>query len=65
MPVQRKSSFALFIQEDRCCTYKGLTLTGSHLGNLTLMENNTTEELYIVVNHFPLHIITTFRGRAV
>ena len=39
------------IQKDRCCTYKGLTLTGSHLGNLTLLENN-------VVNHFPLHIIT-------
>ena len=46
------------IQEDRCCTYKGLTFTGSHLGNLTLMENKTTEELYIVVNHFPFHIIT-------
>ena len=46
------------VQEDRGCTYEGLTLTGSHLCNLTLVENNTTEELYIVVNHFPLHIIT-------
>ena len=47
------------VQEDRSSTYKGFTLTGSHLGNLTLMENNTTKELYIIVDHFPLHIITT------
>ena len=45
------------VEEDRGSTYESLTLTGSHLGNLTLMENNTTEELYVVVDHFPLHIV--------
>ena len=47
------------IQEDRSCTYESLTLTGSHLGNLTLVENDTTEELNVVVDHFPLHIVAT------
>ena len=46
------------VQEDRSCTNEGLTLTGSHLGNLTLMQNDTTEELDVVVDHFPLHIVT-------
>ena len=45
------------VEEDRGSTYEGLTLTGSHLCNLTLVENNTTEELYVVMDHFPLHIV--------
>ena len=46
------------VEEDRGSTNEGLTLTGSHFGNLTLVQNDTTEELYVVVDHFPLHIVT-------
>ena len=47
------------IQEYRTGTNEGLTLTSSHLGNLALVQNNTTEELNVVVDHFPLEVIAT------
>ena len=37
------------IEVRRKRSHKCLTLTGAHLGNLSSMENNTANELYIVV----------------
>ena len=36
---------------------KGLTLTSGHLGYLTLMEDNTTEELHIIMHHLPFQVV--------
>ena len=41
------------IEENRECCHKGLSFTGCHLGDLSLMENDTADELDIVVNHVP------------
>ena len=46
------------IQEYRQGSHKCLTLTSCHLGNLSLMQNHTTKQLNIVVNHFPLQVVT-------
>ena len=40
-------------------TYEGFTFTRCHFGNLTLVQYDTTKQLYIVVYHVPLRIITT------
>ena len=45
------------IKEYRECCHEGLSFTGSHLRNLSLMQYDTSEELYVVVDHFPLHIV--------
>ncbi len=47
------------IQEDRQGSYQGLTFTCCHLGNLSLMENHATEELYVVVDHLPFQVVAT------
>ena len=49
------------IQEYRQGSHEGLTLTRSHLGNLTLMEHSTTEELYVVVYHLPFQVVASGR----
>ena len=49
------------VKEYRECGDEGLTLTGSHLGNLSLMEDNATEELNVVVYHLPFHVVATGR----
>ena len=46
------------VQEHRKGCHEGLTFTGRHFGNLTLMQYNTTEELYIIVYHVPGHFVT-------
>ena len=38
-----------------------LTFTGSHLGNLSLVQHDAAEELYVVVYHFPLQVIAAGR----
>ena len=45
------------VEEYRKCRHESLTLTGSHLRNLALMQYGTAEELYVVVNHFPLQVV--------
>ncbi len=47
------------VEEYRQCGNKSLTLTGCHLGNLSLMKHAASEELHIVVNHFPLQVIAS------
>ena len=47
------------IQEHWQCCHKGLTFTGRHLSDLTLMQNRTTNELNIVVHHVPHGLITS------
>ncbi len=49
------------IEEYWQSSHESLTLTSSHLGNLTLMEGDTTENLHIVVYHIPLHLVTSGR----
>ena len=39
--------------------HEGLTLSGSHLCDLTLMEHDTSDELYIVVYHVPCDLVST------
>ena len=47
------------IQEYRQSSHQRLTLTGCHFCNLTLMQNDTTKQLHIIVHHSPCHIVTT------
>ncbi len=47
------------IQEYREGSYQCLTFTGCHFRNLTFVQNDTTEQLYIVVYHVPDRIVTT------
>ena len=47
------------IQEYRERSDQSLTLTGSHLGNFTLMQHDTADQLHIVVYHVPNDLITT------
>ena len=46
------------IKENREGRYQCLTFTCGHLGNFTLMQNDTTEELNIVVDHVPGYLVT-------
>ena len=46
------------IEEYRKCRNESLTLSCSHLGDLTLMKNNTTDELNVIVNHIPCDLIS-------
>ena len=52
--VARKS-----IEEDRKGGHKGLSFTRCHFGNLAFVENHATEQLNIVVNHVPLHVVAS------
>lgn len=45
------------VKEHRKCRHKSLALTGSHLGDLSLMKHNTTDQLNIIVNHVPGHLV--------
>ena len=47
------------VEEDGEGSDERLTFTRSHLGNLTLMQYGTTEELYVIVYHLPFQIVTT------
>ena len=47
------------IEEDGQGGHQGFTFTSRHLGNLTLMQDDTTDELYVIVYHIPLHVVTT------
>ena len=47
------------VKEHRQGSHKCLTLTGCHLGNLTLMQNYTTKQLYVIVDHIPYGVITS------
>ena len=41
------------------CGNERLTFTGSHLGYLTLVQYNTTDELNVVVNHVPCNLVSS------
>jgi len=47
------------VQEHGQGSHEGLTFTRCHLGNLTLMQNDTTKQLNVVVDHFPLQVVAT------
>ena len=38
-------------------THEGFTFTGSHFGDFALVEHDTANELHIVVNHIPSHLV--------
>jgi len=46
------------IEEYRESSHEGLTLTGSHLGDLTLMKDDTSDELHVIMDHVPGNLIT-------
>ena len=41
------------VQEHRQCCHEGLSLTRRHLRNLALVENDTSDELDVIVDHIP------------
>ena len=47
------------IQEYGECGYEGLSLTSCHLGDFSLMQYYTAEELHVVVYHVPLEVIAS------
>ena len=47
------------VKEHRECRNQCLTLTCCHLGNLTLVEYGTTEQLYVIVYHVPYSVVAT------
>ena len=47
------------VQINRQRSHEGLTFTGCHLGYLTLMQNNTTEQLHVVMDHIPFDLISS------
>ena len=47
------------IEEHRQGSHEGLTFTRCHFRNLTLMQNGTTKELHVVVNHVPLRLVAS------
>ena len=38
-------------------SHECLSFTGSHFGDLALVQNGTAEELYVVVYHFPFQVV--------
>ena len=46
------------VEEDWQGSHEGLTFTCCHFGNLTLVEYRTAEKLNVVVNHFPLEVVS-------
>ena len=52
------------IQVCRKCRHEGLTFTGSHLGNSSLMQDNTTNQLHPVMTHSQCsHRCFTYNGK--
>ena len=47
------------IQENRKGSHEGLSFTGSHFGNLSLVEHHAAKELHIIVDHAPGHLVAT------
>ena len=41
------------VQEHRQSRHECFSLTGGHLGNLSLMQNYTADELHVVMDHIP------------
>ena len=41
------------------------TFTGRHFSNLTFVQYDTTEQLYVVVDHIPGDFVTTCQPRMV
>ena len=46
------------IQEYRQGSHERLTLTSGHLGDFSLMQYDTTEQLHVVVDHLPFQVVT-------
>ncbi len=47
------------VQEHRQRSHQCLSFSGSHLGNLSLMQYDTTEELHIIVDHIPYGVVSS------
>ena len=47
------------IKEHRKGCHEGLSLSCRHLGDLTLMQDDTTDELNVIVHHIPCHLVST------
>jgi len=46
------------VQEYRQGRYQCFTFTGRHFGNLAFVQYDTTEQLYVVVDHIPRDFVT-------
>ena len=47
------------VEEYRERCHEGLSLTRGHLGDFALVEHHAAEELYVVVDHVPLHVVAS------
>ena len=47
------------IQKHRKSSHQGLSFTGSHLCNFSLMQNSTTDQLHVIMHHIPGHFISS------
>ena len=47
------------IEEHRESRHEGLTLSRRHLGDLSLMENDTADELHVIVDHVPCDLVSS------
>ena len=47
------------VQEYRQSSHQCLTFTGRHFGNLAFVQYDTTEQLYVVVDHIPGDFVAT------
>ncbi len=45
------------VEENRQRSHQCLTLAGSHLGNLALVQHRAAYELHVVVHHVPSHLV--------
>ena len=53
------------IEEDWQCSHQRLTFTRSHLGYLTFVQNDTTNQLHIIMHHIPHHFVSACGPRVV
>ena len=47
------------IKENRERCNQSFTLTCGHLGDLSLMESDSSEDLHVVMNHFPFEVVAS------
>jgi len=46
------------VKEHRKRCHESLSFSCSHLGNLSLMKNDTADELHIIMDHIPCHLVS-------
>ena len=53
------------IEEHWQCSHEGLTFTSSHFGDFAFVKHDTANQLAVVVNHIPHHLVAAGSPRVV